>query len=226
VHPVKCHRPVASGALSPGTALLTGSVLIVAGLLAAALIGPWGFPVVAGSYVAVSLAYSLRLKNEPVIELAIVASGFVLRAVAGGVVAVVPLSAWFLVFTSFAALFLVTGKRRAEQARLGRNGAAHRLVLDHYTESFLKSVLTISAAVTVAAYCLWAFDRTVLVAHAGHHMIWVELTVIPLVLGVLHVLRLLDAGRGGEPEQLALRDHTLQGYGVMWLALMSLWVCT
>ena len=61
-----------------------------------------------------------------------------------------------------------------------------------------------------------------LLAHAGHHVVWIELTVIPLVLAVLHIFRLLDAGQGGEPEQLALRDHVLQGYGLMWLALMVL----
>ncbi len=134
-------------------------------------------------------------------ELAVVASCFVLRAVAGGVVARVPLSNWFLVFTSFAALFIVSGKRCAEHARLGDDRGVHRLVLDEYTESFLKSTLTISATVTVASYCLWAFDRTGLLAHAGDHVVWIELTVIPLVLSVLHILRLLDAGHGGEPEQ-------------------------
>ena len=77
----------------------------------------------------------------------------------------------------------------------------------------MKSTLTISATVTVASYCLWAFERTGLLAHAGHEVVWVELTVIPLVLAVLHIFRLLDAGKGGEPEQLALHDHVLQGYG-------------
>ena len=80
----------------------------------------------------------------------------------------------------------------------------HRPVLDQYSESFLKSTLTISATVTLASYCLWAFERTGLLAHAGHHVVWIELTVIPLVLSVLHILRLLDAGQGGEPESLAL----------------------
>ena len=81
-------------------------------------------------------------------------------------------------------------------------GAPTGLVLDEYTESFLKSTLTIAATVTVAAYCLWAFERTGLLAHAGHQVVWIELTVIPLVLAVLHILRLLDAGQGGEPERV------------------------
>jgi decaprenyl-phosphate phosphoribosyltransferase len=219
-HPVKRRRPVASGALRPGLAVGTGASLIAVAIAAALFVGPWGFAVVVATYATVSIAYSLRLKREPVMELAVVASCFVLRAVAGGVVAHVHLSNWFLVFTSFAALFLVTGKRCAEHARLGHDRGVHRLVLDQYTESFLKSTLTISATVTVASYCLWAFERTGLLAHAGDGVVWIELTVIPLVLAVLHIFRVLDAGQGGEPEQLALHDHILQGYGVLWLALM------
>jgi len=221
-HPVKQSRPVASGALRPGLALGTGIGLIAGALAAALAIGPWGFAVVVATYAGVSIAYSIRLKREPVMELAVVAACFVLRAVAGGVVAHVPLSNWFLVFTSFAALFLVTGKRCAEHARLGLDRGVHREVLDQYTESFLKSTLTISATVTVASYCLWAFERSGLLAHAGHHVVWIELTVVPLVLGVLHIFRVLDAGKGGEPEQLALHDHVLQGYGVLWGVLMAI----
>ena len=134
----------------------------------------------------------------------------------------VPLTNWFLVFTSFAALFIVTGKRYAEHSRLGSERGVHREVLDQYTDSFLKSTLTIAATVTLASYCLWAFERTGFIAHAGNKTVWIELTVVPVVLSVLHILRLLDDGHGGEPEQLALRDHMLQGYGVIWLILMSI----
>jgi len=220
-HPTKRLRPVASGALRPGVALGTGVGLVAIGIAAALAIGPWGFAVVVASYIGLSIAYSLRLKREPVVELAVVAAGFVLRAIAGGVVAQVHLSNWFLVFTSFAALFVVTGKRYAEHARLGHERGVHRSVLDEYTESFLRSILTIAASVTVATYCLWAFDRTGLLA-AGHHVVWIELTVVPLVLSVLHIFRLLDAGHGGEPEQLVLRDHVLQAYAGLWLLLVIL----
>jgi decaprenyl-phosphate phosphoribosyltransferase len=225
-HPVKRRRPVASGALRPRTAIGAGASLIAIAIAGALFIGPWGLAVVIGSYAALSIAYSLRLKREPVVELAVVASCFVLRAVAGGVVAHVPLSNWFVVFTSFAALFVVTGKRCAEHARLGQDRGEHRQVLDEYTQSFLKSTLTISATVTVASYCLWAFERTGLLAHAGNEVVWIELTVIPLVLAVLHIFRLLDAGKGGEPEQLALHDHVLQSYGLLWLLLMGIGLYT
>ncbi len=93
-------------------------------------------------------------------------------------------------------------------------------MLDEYTDSFLRSTLTIAASVTVATYCLWAFERTGLLEHAGDRAVWIELTAVPLVLGVLHVFRLLDAGKGGEPEKLALHDHVLQCYGLLWAGLM------
>jgi len=221
-HPLKRHRPVASGALSRRAATTAGVVLLVTGMGAAIAIGPWSFVVVVASYVGLSVAYSLRLKRVPVVELAVVAACFVLRAIGGGVVVSVHLSNWFLVFTSFAALFVVTGKRWAEFSRLGEARATHRAVLAHYTESFLKYTLLIAATVTVASYCLWAFERPGLLAHAGHHSAWIELTIIPLVLAVLHIFRLLNAGHGGEPEDLALRDHLLQGYGALWLLLMGI----
>ncbi len=225
-HPLKRQRPVASGALRPRTAARAGASLIALAIGAALFVGPWGFALLVGSYAGLSIAYSLRLKHEPVVELAVVASCFVLRAVAGGVVAHVALSNWFLVFTSFAALFVVTGKRAAEHACLGHDRGEHRPVLDQYTESFLRSTLIISATVTVASYCLWAFEHTGLLAHAGHEAVWVELTVIPLVLAVLHIFRLLDAGQGGEPEELALKDHILQVYGLLWFALMGIGLYT
>jgi decaprenyl-phosphate phosphoribosyltransferase len=221
-HPVKRQRPVASGSLRPALALWSGLGLLAAAIVLGLLIGPWGFGVLLAVYAAVNAAYSLRLKREPVVELAVVASCFVLRAVAGGLVAHVPLTNWFLVFTSFAALFVVTGKRAAEHVRLGERRGEHRPVLDLYTETFLRSTLVLAATVTVASYCLWAFDRTGLLSHARHHPLWVELTVIPMVLAVLHILRLLDAGEGGEPEQLALHDRLLQSYAIEWIVLMCI----
>jgi decaprenyl-phosphate phosphoribosyltransferase len=221
-HPVKRLRPVASGALKPVMALGVGAALLAAAIVVAALLGPWSFALVIAVYVAVNVAYSLRLKREPVVELAVVASGFVLRAIGGGVVARVPLTNWFLVFVSFGALFVITGKRAAEYVQLSDQRGEHRPVLALYTESFLRSTLVLAATVTVAAYCLWAFDRTGLLSHAGHHVVWVELTVVPLVLAVLHVMRRLDLAEGGEPDQLVLHDRLLQGYAIGWVVLMCI----
>jgi decaprenyl-phosphate phosphoribosyltransferase len=156
-----------------------------------------------------------------VIELAFVASGFVLRALAGGIATHVPISTWFLAVTSFGALFVVTGKRASELKALGDGSEDHRQVLGEYTTSFLQSALVLTAAVTVTAYCLWAFGSEGLARSIRHDTIWIQLSVVPVTLGILHVLRLLDRGEGGAPEDLVFRDHILQVLGVSWVALFA-----
>ena len=222
-HPVKRLRPVAAGTLGIPAAVGAAATLGVAAVAGSWLLAGWQLVAVTGAYLAITLGYSLRLKHEPVIELAAVASGFVLRAVAGGVAVHVPLSSWFLVVTSFGALFLVTGKRAAEHLTLGDERGAHRRSLTLYTPEFLRSTLTLSAAATVTTYCLWAFDRAGL-ARPGDRLTWVELSVAPVVVGVLYVLRLLDAGEGGAPTELALHDRTLQLLGLAWAVLVALGV--
>ncbi len=224
-HPKKRHRPVASGAISEPAAASIGLSLAAVGLAGAWLLAGWQFFVVMAAYVAVpALGYSLWLKREPVIEMGVVASGFVVRAVAGGVGTHVPLTNWFLVVTSFGALFIVAGKRAAEYQHLGEDRGAHRAVLSQYSRTFLQSTLVLSATVTVTAYCLWAFDRTGLAGHRGDHPVVIELTVVPIILGVLHVLWLLLDDKGGTPEDLALSDHQLQILGLFWVALFAIGV--
>jgi decaprenyl-phosphate phosphoribosyltransferase len=221
VHPKKRYRPVARGDLRPSVAAGSGVFAMALAVGLSIVIGPSGFTVIILAYLSLSFVYSVRLKREPVVELAIVATGFILRAISGGVVAHVQLSSWFLLFTSFAALFLVTGKRYAELLVFEESGGQHRAVLNQYTDSFLRSTLIISATVAVASYCLWAFDRAGLLFHAENHVVIIRLTVVPLVLAVLHILRLLDSGQGGEPEEIALKDHVLHIYGLLWVGLMA-----
>jgi len=225
-HPVKQHRPVASGELSSRRALTLGIGLAAMSIGAAWALAGWELALVVATYSAVSIAYSIRFKREPVIELAFLATGFVLRAVAGGVATGVPLSNWFLAVTCFGALFVATGKRAAELELLGPNPETHRESLAKYTASFLRSTLTLTASVTVTAYCLWAFGSSVLGATDSHDKIWIELTVIPMILGILHVLQLLDRGEGGAPEELVFRDRMLQLLGLVWVTLFGLGIYT
>jgi decaprenyl-phosphate phosphoribosyltransferase len=97
------------------------------------------------------------------------------------------------------------------------------VTLAEYTPQFLRSALTLSATALVTTYCLWAFDRTGL-SHHGHHLVWIELSVAPVIAGVLYVLRLLDAGEGGSPTELALSDRTLELLGVAWVLLVGIGV--
>jgi decaprenyl-phosphate phosphoribosyltransferase len=221
LHPVKRHRPIASGALPVPLALTVGVVLGLGAIVAAWALAGWKLALVIALYAVINAAYSTYFKRVPVIELAFVASGFVLRALAGGIATHVAISTWFLAVTSFGALFVVTGKRASELKALGDGSEDHRQVLGDYTTSFLQSALTLTAAVTVTAYCLWAFGSEGLARSIRHDTIWIQLTVVPVTLGILHVLRLLDRGEGGAPEDLVFRDHILQSLGLAWVALFA-----
>ncbi len=225
-HPTKCRRPVAAGVVPVPLAYGLGIAALAGSVVLAVVLAGWHLGVVMGAYLVVQLAYSGGLKNEPVLDLACVSAGFILRAIAGGVATSVPLSNWFLIVVSFGSLLVVTGKRSGEKQLLAEDHAeadAVRQTLGLYTPSFLRTVRTLSAAVAVSAYCLWAFERSGQV-HPGHDPIWFELTIVPFVIALLHVLRLLDLGQGAAPEELALRDHRLQAYGAAWVALFAIGV--
>jgi decaprenyl-phosphate phosphoribosyltransferase len=219
-HPVKRLRPVAAGIVPAPLALAVGPVLMAGAIGLAWVLTGSHLAVVIAVYVAVTTAYSLRLKHEPVVDLACVSAGFVLRAIAGGVATGVPLSDWFIIVSSFGALLIVTGKRSAEHLELGELRGVHRPTLLAYPEAFLRSVRLLSAAVTVTAYCLWAFERSAQ-AGRGHHPIWFELSIVPFVIAILHVELRFARGMGGAPEELALRDRTLQLLGLVWVVLVA-----
>lgn len=220
-HPTKQHRPVAAGEVGVGIAIGLGLLLLAAGLGIAALVR-WQLLVVVASYVGVQVAYSLRLKELPVFDIAAVASGFVLRAVAGGTAAPVDISQWFLIVAGFGSLFIVAGKRSAEHADLGVDAGSVRATLGEYSTGFLRFVRSVSAAVCLSAYCLWAFERPREVGGGGE--IWYELSIIPFVLGILHYALRLEQGAGSAPEEIVLRDRTLQIVGLCWLILFGLGV--
>ncbi len=225
-HPSKRHRAIAAGQLSTRAATVAAVVLIVAGV-AVTQVGRVNLSLAAilMLYAANSLAYIYILKSVAVIELASVAAGFFLRSIAGAAASHLFISTWFLVVVSFGALFLVVGKRTAERHRLGENAAAHRAVLAEYSENFLNSALTMTATVVVTAYCLWAFDTSKTgLSTVDHNVAAIRLTVLPVVLAILHVLRLLEGGGGGSPEDLVFEDRTVQALGVIWLILMGIGV--
>lgn len=223
LHPTKRLRPVAAGVVPVPLAVVVGLAMLAVSIGLGQLLAGWHLTLVMAVYVLVNVAYSLGLKNEPVLDLAAVSAGFVLRAVAGGVATGVALTDWFLIVASFGSLLIVTGKRSGEKKLLAEQQAddgSIRQTLGLYSPSFLRSVRTLSAAVTVTAYCLWAFGRAAQL-HRGTDPIWFQLTVIPFTVALLHVMRLLDSGQGAAPEELALHDHRLQIYGVCWIALFA-----
>ncbi len=218
-HPVKRDRPVAAGLISPAAALAVAAALVAAGTALAAAVS-WRLAVVVGVYIVVQAAYNIKLKHLAVWDLSCVASGFVIRAVAGGVAAAVPVSQWFLIVATFGSLLMVTGKRLAEQLELGDDGATHRRTLQQYSAGFLRTVLAISCGGMMLGYGLWAFDLQT--AHRHHaDPLWFELSIVPMLIAVLRYTFLVEQGHGARPERLAFSDRSLQVLGVVWLALFT-----
>ncbi len=211
-HPTKRARPVASGRLAPAVAVVAAGVLMLAGLGVALLTTP-AFALALVAYVALTFAYTRWLRHVPVLDLATVASFFVVRAVAGGLAAGVPLSRWFLLVTCFGSLFVVAGKRAGEHAALGADRAATRPALMHYSLAYLRNVRTLAAGVTVTAYCLWAFEPTTAPAIPT----LVELSIVPFVLFMLRYAMLIEEDGGRAPEDLVLSDRGLQLATLAWL---------
>jgi decaprenyl-phosphate phosphoribosyltransferase len=211
-HPRKRTRPVASGEVSVGLAVAAALALAMGGLALAAFVRPALAGVGAG-YLLLTGSYTLWWRDVAVADIAAVAGGFVLRALAGGVATSVAVSRWFLIVTSFGALFLVAGKRYAE-LRDGAGAATARASLSAYSAHYLRFVLGLTATVTTTAYCLWAFQRS----HQAK-ISWYELTVIPFVLWLLRYALLLDRGDGQAPEELVLGDGFLLAMSAAWLAV-------
>lgn len=225
LHPTKRARPIAAGELSKSAGVLGGIVLLGAALGGSLLLGGLALGAVVAAYAAISLAYSLSLKHVPVLELVCISAGFVLRTVAGGVAAQIPISPWFLVVASSGSLLVAAGKRTAELMSLGTRGAEHRVSLGWYRSSFLTAVRHLSAAVTVGAYLMWALTRSSRPDRL-HQGVFGLLSVIPFALAVLVVERALAAGQGGAPEELPLKNRVLQLAGAAWLACLVLALLT
>lgn len=219
-HPVKSLRPIASGAV-PVRAAWTGGVLLLVLAPLVALLATPELCLVIAVYEAVQLAYCFGLKHEPVLELVIVASGFLLRAVAGGAANGIPLSQWFLATAGFGSLFMAAGKRYAEARLVERTGARLRPALDGYTSTYLRFVWTLSAGVALTTYSLWAFEL-----QRSTSSSWGVVSVVPFVIGVLRYAIDVDSGHAGEPEEIVLHDRVLLTVGAVWLLTLLLAVYT
>ncbi|MHB1475869.1 MAG: decaprenyl-phosphate phosphoribosyltransferase, partial [Dermatophilaceae bacterium] len=178
-HATRRRRPVASGELSVRAAWTVAFVLLPGALVISALL-TWQLLVVVAIYEIVQLWYCLGMKHEPVIELISVASGFLLRAIAGGVATHVELSHWFLIAAGFGSLFMAAGKRYAEMQLVQGTGTAIRPVLRRYTSSYLRFVWTLSAGVLVTTYALWAFT-----VHQATPNEWSVVSTFPFVVALL-----------------------------------------
>ncbi len=222
-HPQKRDRPIASGALPVNTALAV-SVILFAISVAASFALNWKFGLVVLTYAALNLAYSLRLKHVPIIDVMIVATGFVLR-VAGGVALIIVerFSPWLYMCTTLLALFIGFGKRRAELTLLAKEANTHRRVLDGYSIAFLDQLIVLVSGITIVAYSLYTFSAENL---PSNNMMM--LTIPFVVFGIFRYLHLIHVeGAGGAPEELVFSDRPLMATIVLWgltaVAILYLW---
>lgn len=223
-HPTKRFRPVAAGQLGVGTAKAAGTVLLVAACAVAAGTGRWQTVAVVVTYIVATIAYSAWLKHVAVVDLVLVASGFVLRAAAGAVAVDVPMSKWFVLCTVFGSLFIVVGKRYAEMRDLERDGTDPgevRSTLGDYSVGFLRTVLAVACGAALLSYCQWAFETKEI---ARTDWPFYELSIVPMLTALLRYALVLENGGGAAPEEVFARDRVLQLLGVAWIVIFGLGV--
>ena len=212
-HPLKRMRPIAAGDLSPGAAIGWAAVLGAGGLAAAYLLRP-AFAAIAAAYLVLFALYTRWLKHIVVLDVMTIAMGFVLRAVAGGLVINVHISNWLLVCTMLGALFLGLAKRRHEITLLAEGAKGHRRILEEYDPYLLDQMIGVVAAATMVAYIIYCASPE---THAYFGTEWMVLTTPFPVYGLFRYLYLVHrkAG-GGSPSDMLLEDRPLLVCVLLW----------
>ena len=217
-HPIKRLRPVASGRLGTGLALST-AILLVAVALGVAWTVDRGFFEVVLAYVAMSILYSRWLKRVMLVDAFVVAAGFVLRIIGGGIVIHVELSAWLIVCTTLLALFLALSKRRHELVLLGENASGHRSSLADYTPHVLDQLIGIVTASTVMSYALYTLSDDARTKFPGKRL---EITVPFVLFGIFRYLYLVHRREGGgNPARMLFTDPALLASVFLWAATVT-----
>lgn len=213
-HPLKCLRPLPAGRVSQRAAVLLALALAAGGLLGAALLDP-AFAGLTLLYVILQVAYTFWLKEAVILDVMAIASGFVIRAVAGGVLIHVPVSPWLIICTFLLALFLGFSKRRHELILLDDRAIEHRTSLREYSPYFLDQMIAVVTASTVVAYAIYTVSPEVR-EKLGTEKLYLT---IPFVLfGIFRYLYLVhQKEEGGNPTQLLLSDRPLQVDVVLWI---------
>ncbi len=227
-HPVKRDRPIASGSLSVSVAAVFAIVLVVAGMAVSVAVampidqtqplGGWAVVVWAGGYFVLNLLYSFWLKSHIIIDVIIVALGFVLRAMAGAAAISTPVSPWLVVCTFTLCLFIALTKRRGEILSLLPDQAAEaRPVSKAYDMKDIDYMVTVSSAMAILTYCLYCLAPGTVNRIGSAHMVW----TIPIVLyGMFRFNRITSQAASQDPAKVLLRDR------IMWLVLIGYVVAT
>jgi 4-hydroxybenzoate polyprenyltransferase len=211
-HPVKKNRPVASGAVSRRAAFTIAGFSMTSGLAIALLLGRDFFACVVG-YIALQALYMIALKNVAILDMLVIAAGFVIRAIAGALVISVPVSPWLVLCTGLLALFLAAAKRRHELVLLRDESSGHRPVLADYSAELLDSFMVTLSAATITSYALYTFFEQ----RAPSYLMM--LTIPFVIYGVLRYQYLvLRRGGGGRPTEVLLGDRPILATVGLWIA--------
>ena len=213
-HPVKRTRPIASGALSTGSAM-TWAIVLIGVSLTASFSFSWTLGVVSVMFVGLLTAYSRLLKHLVILDVLAIAVGFVIRAIGGAVAVDVPISQWLLVCTLLLALFLGLSKRRHELVLLGNLAAEHRRSLDQYSPQLFDQLISVVAAATLVSYAFYTLEPSTVENFGTNKLTW----TLPFpIYGIFRYLYLVHREQGGgTPAEMLLRDRPL-------LACVALWV--
>ncbi len=215
LHPRKRTRPVASGVVGVGVAVVAATAVIVAALAGSVAIG-MRLTLTAVAYVVLLSAYSAWLKHLVIVDVLTVATGFTLRAIAGAVAIDVEISGWLLICTILSALFLALGKRRHEYVTLDSVAGSHRPILDQYSAALLDQMIAVVTASTVTAYALYTMSPETI---AKFHTRLLPATLPFVLYGVFRYLYLLYRRQlGGNPSELFLNDRALLVNTLLWIA--------
>ncbi len=214
LHPIKSKRPLASGRLGKGPAAGAFVFFSVLGL-GCALLLDFTFFILALGYVLLQILYSTWLKHVVILDVLLIAAGFILRVSAGGVVIAVDVSEWLLICMFLLALFLALSKRRHELVLLEENASNHRPILQEYSPYLLDQMISVVTASTVVAYCLYTISDATVAKFGSSRLIY----TVPFVLyGIFRYLYLIHKkGGGGSPESIILKDKPFLAGILLWI---------
>jgi 4-hydroxybenzoate polyprenyltransferase len=213
IHPKKRHRPLAAGLIRPVTVAITMTFLATGTLVGAFLISRWFYALLM-IYLGMNVLYSLRLKQIVILDVMIIAVGFVLRAVAGAVAIGVDTSPWMVLCTLTLALLVGFGKRRNELCVLGDEASRHRACLEGYSPQFLDMMMSVSAGAAIVTYTLYTMANLTVQRFGSHALV---LTTPFVIYGIFRYLYLIhQKSEGGDPARLFVTDRPMLMNGCLW----------
>lgn len=219
LHPVKSKRPLASGRLKKNHALIAGVFLLLFGLAGAYLLNVHFF-IALLIYAILQIAYSGWLKHVVIIDVFLIATGYLIRVIAGGLAIQIQLSPWLFICTILIALFLALSKRRHELVLLDKNAEIHRPILKEYTPQLLDQMIAVVTASTVISYCLYTVSSETVAKFGTKNLLF----TVPFVLyGIFRYLYLVhQKEEGGSPEALIIKDKPLLVDLFLWISTAML----